>query len=282
MPAMSRKQLADAIEDHTTMIVAALREQGASGDDEPRTSRKATDASATPTDATACWTRVGTINDWETKWPLTDAWKALGHEELLERYPQMDVYEARDEQGVVRLAIGEPTNRYPVYGRERGLLSVWEVRKGEPVRQLANFIEVDDFEETGDRAALISGKDGAAKKGFAPNERHLLQAVYDGMRVEVQNERIVGPNSRNRLVVVAREDEVNVMLDHALAHLRLRGTGSDPDSVVIPRAVVERALWKAQVEYSRATGGQGVISDRDECWAEFQALSGYLKHELMR
>ena len=42
MPAMSRKQPADAIEDDTTMIVAALRARRASGDNERRTSREAT------------------------------------------------------------------------------------------------------------------------------------------------------------------------------------------------------------------------------------------------
>ena len=46
---------------------------------------------------------------------------------------------------------------------------------------------------------------------------------------------------------------------------------------MIPRAVVERALWKAQVEIPGRLVGQGVISDGDECWAEFQASSGHLK-----
>ena len=77
------------------------------------------------------------------------------------------------------------------------------------------------------------------------------------------------------------EEVIRLKPDHALAHLRLRDSGAGTDGVVIPRAVLERAYWKAQIEYSRATGGQGVISHPDECWSEFQALRGYLKHELM-
>jgi hypothetical protein len=225
--ALNRHELADVIEEYAAMMVVALREVETRPTAEPRRDADSADAASPPEAAAVSsvgndWTEIEPIKNWETKWPLTEAWKALGHKEMREHYPLMRVYETHDDHGAARLAIGEPQERYPVYGKERGLLSVWEVVNGRPVRQLANFIEVDDFEKTGDRAALISGKDGAAKKGFAPNERHLLPGVYNGMRVEVQNDRIVGPNSRNRLAVVAREDEVVVMLDHALTHLRLR------------------------------------------------------------
>jgi hypothetical protein len=60
------------------------------------------------------------------------------------------------------------------------------------------------------------------KRALSQSERHLLRTVYDGMRIEDQNDPIVGPKSRNRLVVVARDDEIHAMLNHALAHLRLR------------------------------------------------------------
>lgn len=38
--------------------------------------------------------------------------------------------------------------------------------------------------------ALISGKDGGAKKGFSPTERELLPELYKSMRVEVQRDRM--------------------------------------------------------------------------------------------
>jgi hypothetical protein len=135
----------------------------------------------------------------------------------------MHVYEGHDASGSARLAVSAPQERYEFYGKERGWVSVWEVVNGRPVRQLANFVEVDDFDLTHERASLISGKDGAAKKGFAPDERHLLPTIHEGMQVEVQRDRIIGPYSRNRLVVIAGDDNVDVMLNHARAHLRLRG-----------------------------------------------------------
>jgi hypothetical protein len=228
MDVSNPNQLADVIEKSAGMVVAALRGHGTGGASnlssgtELAVAGSPTLTPSLPSEEKVDWAHVGVIDGFEIKWPNTPAWKALGHDEMRERYGPMEVYEAHDGDRTVRLAIGDPGNRYPIYGNERGLLSVWEVANGRPVRQLANFIDVDDFTKTGDRAALISGKDGADKKGFAPNERHLLPPVYDGMRIEVQNDRIVGPNSRSRLVVVAREDDVDVMLNHALAHLRLR------------------------------------------------------------
>lgn len=68
---------------------------------------------------------------------------------------------------------------------------------------VAVFAETDDFDTTGDHVAVISGKGGSKRAGFSPTECH-------------------GPYAKNRLAVVATEDEVGVMLDHALAHLRLR------------------------------------------------------------
>jgi len=42
------------------------------------------------------------------------------------------------------------------------------------------------------------------------------------------------------------------------------------DYVTIPRAIVERALRKAHVEYDRVAGGD---VRPGECWAEFEALA---------
>lgn len=221
-------QLADDIEAYAAMIVSALRNQGnesGSAADAPKTHEGDERGDPTPPEpgASHYWKPSGEIEGFDTKWAAPPWWKAQGHKELHEHYGPMRVYEADDGKGVIRIAIGEPSERLLFYGKERGWLSAWEVANGRPVRQLAVFVEVDDFETTGERAALISGKDGAAKKGFAPNERHLLPPAYVGMRIEVQRDRIVGPYSRNRLVVVARADEIDTMLNHALAHLRLRG-----------------------------------------------------------
>jgi hypothetical protein len=221
-------ELADLIEQHAGLVVAALR----AFDGGPATTTE-TDDEAMPMETTGTpgastgtgppsWIEVDLLEGFETRWPAPEVLRAQGYAQLHEHYGPMKVYEGRDDARLVRLAIGAPSERYEFYGRDRGWLSVWEVVNGRPARQLANFIEVDDFAKTHDRAALISGKDGGAKKGFAPNERQLLPKLYSSMRVEVQRDRIVAPYSRNRLVVVARDGEMNIMLDHALAHLRLR------------------------------------------------------------
>jgi hypothetical protein len=49
------------------------------------------------------------------------------------------------------------------------------------------------------------------------------------------------------------------------------------DYVSIPRSVVERALWKARIEYVNVANAQG--SDPgppSECWAEFERLADAL------
>lgn len=222
-------ELANLIEQHASLIVAALRayDGGSANSDESGSPAMATQTTgavgASTGTAPPTWVEVDLIDGFETKWPAPEVLRAQGHAQLHEHYGPMKVFEGRDEVGLARLAIGAPSERYEFYGRDRGWLSVWEVVNGRPARQLANFIEVDDFAESHDRAALISGKDGGAKKGFSPHERDLLPPSYDGMRVEVQRDRIVGPYSRKRLAVVARDEETDIMLNHALAHLRLRG-----------------------------------------------------------
>lgn len=57
---------------------------------------------------------------------------------------------------------------------------------------------------------------------FAPGDEHLLPDDYEGMRIEVFRDRIVGPRAFNRLAVVATGGDTTTMLDHALIQQRLR------------------------------------------------------------
>jgi hypothetical protein len=237
-PTLDRTQLADLIERHADeaipLVLAALRGEpvntavvSASAAESSVPSEPASVAPTQPAPATvngrhAAWRQVDVIGAFTAVWPAPQAWRAQGHSQLREHYGPMHVYETIDQHGPVRIALGEPRERLPLYGRERGWVSLWHVVNGRPQRQLANFVEVDDFGTTRERAALISGKDGAAKKGFSPGDEHLLPPAYQSMRIEVQRDRLVGANSRNRLVVVATDDDVTTMLDHALAHLHLR------------------------------------------------------------
>jgi hypothetical protein len=165
------------------------------------------------------WQPAGTIDGFVAHWPEGD-----------EPYGSLSVYEAPEELGRVRLAIGEPKNRLVLYGRERGWLSVWLVSGGKPARQLANFLETDNFAETGLRAVLISGKKGNGKGNYLPSDEGLLPDGYRTMRLGVHREHIDGPMARNRLVVLAGDDNIEAMLDHAFIQLYLRtGDGDSRD-----------------------------------------------------
>lgn len=210
------QRLADLIEQHGEQVLetlaTALRNMGAQSQPSPSTARLAERPSTdTATTFRPTWRQVGVIEGFEHVWP-----------EVHEHYGPMTLWEGRDEQGPVRLAIGRPAERLLLYGRERGWVSVWEVVNGQPREQRANFIDTDDFEATGERIAVISGKNGSKKAMFAPGDEHLLPPVYRDMRIEVQRDRCKGPYAKNRLGVVATDNDIDVMLNHALAHLRLR------------------------------------------------------------
>jgi hypothetical protein len=60
-------------------------------------------------------------------------------------------------------------------------------------------------------------------------------------------------------------------------HQPYGGTMDKTDAVLIPREVVERAVWKARIEFSRATGRGRTPSNPNECWTEFNQLAAYLR-----
>ena len=196
---LNANRLANAIEkygsDALRIIVEALRASG---------------TKVVP--APVVWRKVDEISGFDHAWP-----------EVHEHYPPMPVYEGLDEVGPVRFCIGVPEERMQLYGRDRGWASVWEVINRQPREQRAVFVDTDRFAETRDRVALISGKDGGPKKLFEPDDLQDLPVVYDGMRIVVHRDVCSGPYAKNRLGVLANENENDVMLNHALAHLRLRG-----------------------------------------------------------
>jgi hypothetical protein len=80
----------------------------------------------------------------------------------------MTVYEAREESGPVRLAIGSPETKLDLYGRERRWVSVWHVLNDRPVRQLANFLEADGFDVTGEPGRTHKRQGRQAKNELRP------------------------------------------------------------------------------------------------------------------
>jgi hypothetical protein len=208
-PPISADRLADLLERHADsvvpLLVAALRAAPSDVAVPPA-------ARTTPTGGPARhWNKVGVIEAFDHVWP-----------NVHEHYPPMDVWETVDERGVARLAIGRPAETLELYGRVRGWVSVWEVVNGQPREQRAVFVDCDDYATTGEGIALISGKDGRKRGLYAPGEEHLLPPTYRALRVEVHRDRCNGPYAKNRLGVIASDEDVEVMLNHGLAHLRLR------------------------------------------------------------
>jgi hypothetical protein len=204
-------RLAQVLEDHgqeaLRLIIDALRDKKSEAPAEPTRRSRAVGKALGRREP---WRQVDIIEGFEHQWP-----------ELHEHYGPMAVWESADDQGPVRLAIGEPQERLDLYGRKRGWLSIWQVINGQPRDQRANFVETDDYATSGERIAHIRGKNGNRMAGYAPTEKHLLPAVYANMRIEVQRDRMNGRYAKERLGVVATSDDIEVMLDHALTHLRL-------------------------------------------------------------
>lgn len=214
-PELAPRRLADLIERHADMVVptvvAALRAApeavaAASRSDPPRPLSPVSAGAPPPR-----WTKVGVIEGFDHVWP-----------EIHEHYGPMTVWETTDDRRVARLAVGRPAETLELYGRNRGWVSVWEVINGQPREQRAVFVDCDNYDATGERIALISGKDGRKRALFVPGEEHLLPPIYRTMRVEVHRDRCNGPYAKNRLGVIATDQDVEVMLNHGLAHLRLR------------------------------------------------------------
>jgi hypothetical protein len=85
---------------------------------------------------------------------------------------------------------------------------------------LAEFVAVDDYEETRELVAVIRGSDGGRRMYGAGDA---LPRVYrERFRTQLYSERVVYPGVWNKVVVVAREDDDETMLNHALIQGRRR------------------------------------------------------------
>jgi hypothetical protein len=85
---------------------------------------------------------------------------------------------------------------------------------------LVEFVAADDYEQTGELVAVIRGSDGA-RRMYGVGDA--LPAVYsERFRTQLYNERVVHPGAWNKLVVVAREDDQEAILNQALIQSRRR------------------------------------------------------------
>jgi hypothetical protein len=121
-------------------------------------------------------------------------------------------------EGAVQIGLGE-TIRENKWGRDRKYVVAF-LSAGSPQQPLVEFVAADDYEQTRELVAVIRGSDGA-RRMYGLGDA--LPAVYtERFRTQLYNERVVHPGAWNKLVVVAREDDQEAILNHALIQSRRR------------------------------------------------------------
>ena len=121
-------------------------------------------------------------------------------------------------EGAVQIGLGE-TIRQNRWGRDRKYVVAF-LSGGSPQQPLVEFVATDDYEQTRELVAVIRGSDGGRRMYGAGDA---LPTVYsERFRTEIYNDRVVHPGAWNKAVVVAREDDDEPMLNHALIQSRRR------------------------------------------------------------
>ena len=121
-------------------------------------------------------------------------------------------------EGAVQIGLGE-TLRKKKWGRDRKYVVAF-LSAGSPQQPLVEFVAADDYDQTRELVAVIRGSDGGRRMYGAGDA---LPAVYtERFRTQMYNERVVHPGVWNKIVVVAREDDDEAMLTHALIQSRRR------------------------------------------------------------
>jgi hypothetical protein len=139
--------------------------------------------------------------------------------EARERYSRYRVFIGTTRaEGAVHIGLGE-TIRKNKWGRDRKYVVAF-LSSGSPQRPLAEFVATDDYEESRELVAVIRGSDGGRRMYDAGDA---LPRVYkERFRTQLYSERVVYPGVWNKVVVVAREDDDETMLNHALIQGRRR------------------------------------------------------------
>lgn len=165
-------------------------------------------AGAPGADLPAEWSLVREREDESYRWP-----------DERDRYSPYKVFVGLTRaEGAVHIGLGE-TVRKSRWGRNRKYVVAF-LSSGSPQQPLAEFVATDDYEETRELVAVVRGSDGARRMYGAGDA---LPAVYEErFRTELYSDRVRYPGVWNKVVVVAREDDHETMLNHALIQGRRR------------------------------------------------------------
>lgn len=139
-----------------------------------------------------------------------------------EFYDEYRVYAGETQRaGTVHLALGKKDRRL-AWDAERMHVVVF-LTSGSPQVPVVEFQGTDDFEDTRELVSVIRGLGGAkSKKMFGPGDP--LPPVYaERFRTTLYSERIRVRGAWGKVAVIAREDEPDAILNHALIQARRRG-----------------------------------------------------------
>ncbi len=183
-------------------------------------------AGSTPDGAGSASDSVGAIARGRTS-DLPDDWRLVKEREGAayrwpsgrDRYSPYRVFLGRTRsEGAVQIGLGE-TIRKNKWGRDRKYVVAF-LSGGSPQQPLVEFIAADDYEQTRELVAVIRGSDGGRRMYGAGDD---LPTVYaECFRTQAYNDRVDHPGAWNKIAVVAREDEDQAILNHALIQSRRR------------------------------------------------------------
>jgi hypothetical protein len=121
-------------------------------------------------------------------------------------------------EGAVQIGLGE-TIRKNRWGRDRKYIVAF-LSSGSPQQPLVEFVAADDYEQTRELVAVVRGSDGG-RRMYGVGDA--LPAAYtERFRTQIYSERVAHPGAWNKIVVVAREDDDEAILNHALIQSRRR------------------------------------------------------------
>jgi hypothetical protein len=121
-------------------------------------------------------------------------------------------------EGAVQIGLGE-TIRKNKWGRDRKYVVAF-LSGGSPQQPLVEFVAADDYEQTRELIAVIRGSDGGRRMYGAGDTLPPLYAEH--FRTQTYSDRVEHPGAWNKVAVVAREDDVHAILNHALIQSRRR------------------------------------------------------------
>ena len=180
----------------------------------------------TPLGADGASNTAGAVSQWRTA-DLPDDWRVLRERDRetyrwpsgRDHYSRYRVFLATTRaEGAVQIGLGE-TTRKNRWGRDRKYVVAF-LSGGSPQQPLVEFVAADDYLETHELVAVIRGSDGGRRMYGAGDA---LPALYtERFRTQTYSERVDHPGAWNKVAVVAREDEDQAILNHALIQSRRR------------------------------------------------------------